>query len=381
VSVRALQVSWHLDPQRRAPAALLDAWPTLVDAAAAAARAGVDVAVVQAADADATIERDGVRFEFVGVRRGTGARARMGPWAAPVDARMLERIAALRPDVLHQHGLTHPLHARALSRRLRGMPLLVQDHASRPSRRMRSVHRWGFGAASAVAFTAREQAAPFVAAGALRPSVRIVELLESSSRFTPGERAAARRSTGIHGAPCVLWLGHLNANKDPLTVLRGVELAAASLPDIRLWLAWRHAPLLDEVRAYIAASPVLHDRVTLLGARPHAEVEQLLRAADFLVQGSRFEGSGYAVIEAFACVTTPIVTDIVPFRRITANGSAGALFPVGDAAALARALVAWAERDAHSLRCAARAHFERALSFDVVGAELQAAYATLAAAP
>jgi glycosyltransferase involved in cell wall biosynthesis len=375
--VRAVQVSWHTDPQRRTPTALLAAWPTLVDAAAAGWRAGVDIVVVQAAHEDATIERAGVRFEFVRVA-GLAAGTRWH-WAHPPDRRVLLRIAALQPDVLHQHGLTHPLHARALVRQFPGVPLVVQDHASRPPRRLRRVHRWAMKGVTAVAFTSREQAAPFLAAGALSPDVRVLELLEGSTRFTAGDPADARATTGIGGAPCLLWLGHLDTNKDPLTVLRAFARAADQLPDARLWMVFLNAPLRAEVEASIEELR-LAERVTLLGAVPHDRVEQLLRAADFLVQASRFEGSGYAVIEALACGAMPLVTDIPSFRRITRDGGVGELFAVGDVDALTQALVRAAAQDPAELRVRARAHFERYLSLDILGAELRSAYECLASA-
>jgi glycosyltransferase involved in cell wall biosynthesis len=113
----------------------------------------------------------------------------------------------------------------------------------------------------------------------------------------------------------------------------------------------------------------------LLGGRPHHELELRFRAADFFVQASHREGSGYSVIEALACGTTPLVTDIPAVRKIV--GDVGSLTPVDDAPALTEAMVAWAARDRASLRRAARARFESALTFDVLGKELRAAYATL----
>lgn len=62
-----------------------------------------------------------------------------------------------------------------------------------------------------------------------------------------------------------------------------------------------------------------------------------------LVAGSRHEGSGYAVIEALACGVVPVVTDIAPFRALTDRGRVGALWPVGNAERLARALSAPAD--------------------------------------
>jgi hypothetical protein len=78
---------------------------------------------------------------------------------------------------------------------------------------------------SAVSFCARAQAEPFRGAGLLGPQVEVFEIPESTSSFKPGDQAAARAATGIHGDPAVLWVGHLNANKDPLTILDAVSIA------------------------------------------------------------------------------------------------------------------------------------------------------------
>ena len=47
-ALHAVQISFFSDPEGRSPAQLLDAWPTLVDVAEAAARSGIRVSVVQA---------------------------------------------------------------------------------------------------------------------------------------------------------------------------------------------------------------------------------------------------------------------------------------------------------------------------------------------
>ncbi|HEX7091715.1 MAG TPA: glycosyltransferase family 4 protein [Longimicrobiales bacterium] len=363
------QVIWVLDPLRREPAALLEAWPTLCDVACAAAAPDVSISVVLAAQRPAVIERGGVRIHFV---RGGGR--------AGVVRSILRRVAALRPDLLHVHGLSFPLQTRALARAFPAIPVLVQDHGSRPPVGWRrALHRWGYARIAGAAFTARAQAEAFLAARVLRADLPVFEVLESSSHFTPGDRAAARAATGIDGDPCLLWVGRLDANKDPLTVLEAVSRALPALPGARLWLCYTDAPLLDAVRVRLAAEPELAERVRLLGRLPHGRVQDVLRAADFLVLGSHAEGSGYAVIEALACGTTPLVTDIPSFRRITGGGAFGALSPPGDAEAMARALVDWAARDRVALRRAARAHFERALSFDAVGGELRAAYRAIVA--
>jgi glycosyltransferase involved in cell wall biosynthesis/cytosine/adenosine deaminase-related metal-dependent hydrolase len=376
--LRVVQVSFHADVHRRDAATLLRVWPTLGGVAAAAARAGVEVAVVQAAAADETVRADGVTFRFVD-DGGEPVRALPGGVRVPrTPARVLAAVAALAPDVVHVHGLAYPYAVRRLTRALAGVPVVVQDHASRaPGGWRRLPARWGYRGVAAVVFTAREQADPFVAAGVLRPGLPVFEVLEGSTTFTPGDRSAARRLTGLHGDPCLLWTGHLDPNKDPLTTLAALERAVPRLPDPRLWCCFGKAPLLDAVRRRVDDSPALRGRVTLLGARSHADMEALFRAADFFVQTSHREGSGYSVVEALACGTPPLVTDIPSLRRVV--GAAGSLTPVGDASALAEAIVAWAARDAAVRRAAARARFDAALSFDVIGRELRGVYEAVAA--
>jgi glycosyltransferase involved in cell wall biosynthesis len=129
-----------------------------------------------------------------------------------------------------------------------------------------------------------------------------------------------------------------------------------------------------QVKERITSDMRLRERVVLLGPRPHPEIETLCQAADFLVQGSLREGSGYAVIEALACGTTPLVTDIPAFRKVTKQGQFGALAPPGNAAAMAENWLAWSGRDRARLRYDARRHFEDDLSYDAIGRDLRAVY-------
>ena len=78
-----------------------------------------------------------------------------------------------------------------------------------------------------------------------------------------------------------------------------------------------------------------------------------------------------------ACGLPPVVTDIPSFRELTGGGSVGALWPVGDAQALAQRLMAMTARQPAALRPAVRKHFEAELSFEAVGRKLLAAYQAL----
>jgi len=374
--VRVLHVGCVLDRQRRPPEALLAAWPTLADVAAAARGAGAQVTVLQAAHQDATLEQDGCELHFVSeprVARLPGSRGGAGV----VPLRLARRAAALRPDLVHVNGLEFPLHVRALARALPRVPILLQDHAGQPPARRRRLHRWRLAPAAGVAFTAAAQARAFFQAGVLRADVPVYEVPESSTHFTPGGVAAARAAAGVSGDPALLWIGRLDPNKDPLTILEAVSRAGERLPQLRLWMCFDDAPLIGDVQARLEADPHLSRRVHLVGRVPHAGVEQLCRAADFLVLGSHRESTGYAVLEAMACGATPILCDIPAFRALTGDGRVGALVPPGDATGFAAAIVRLAAADRGALRRQAREHFVKELSFPALGNRLVRIYEEL----
>ncbi|MGH8230842.1 MAG: glycosyltransferase family 4 protein, partial [Steroidobacteraceae bacterium] len=200
------------------------------------------------------------------------------------------------------------------------------------------------------------------------------EVPEGTCHFIPGDQDQARTATGLHGDPCVLWVGHLNENKDPLTVLDGVSAACERLPGLRLWCYFGSAPLLRLVQQRIDQDRRLSACVRLMGQAPREHIQQAMRSADLFVLGSHRESCGYALIEAMACGVAPVVTDIPAFRALTGDASVGALWPCGDARSLADALVStWAEMDLN-LRGSVRAHFERELSVAAVGRKLSWIY-------
>lgn len=357
-------------PERLAHAEVLEQWPSLVDIAEIAAAGGVRVTVLQASRREDRILRNGIEYRFVDV---AGARD------APDRARRLATfLDDMRADVLHVQGLAFAADAFAVSRHLPRLPILCQDHADRPPRwgRRWRWKRW-FSAVSAVSFTTAEQAQPFVGAGVFDGRMPVYSIPESSSRFRPGDRGQARARTALHGDPCVLWVGHLDRNKDPLTVLDGVARAASRLPGLQLWCASGSAPLHEEVQARIRSTPQLAGRVHMLGKVAHRDVETLMQAADVFVSGSRAEGCGYALLEAMACGATPVVTDIPPFRALTGDGAIGRLWPPGDARRLAEAL-----EDVVANPPApgeVRNHFNAMLSFAALGRRWADAYARVAA--
>jgi glycosyltransferase involved in cell wall biosynthesis len=364
-ALHVAQVNFLQTPAGLSHDEVLERWHSLVDIAEVAASGGTRVTVVQASARDDRLTRNGIDYHFIDIR-GLGAAGR--------GRRFARLLADFKADVLHANGLDFAGDAFAVSQCLPQLPILIQDHASRPPRWWRRPRwrRW-YAAVSGVAFTALEQAQPFSAAGLFGPQLRLFAIPESSCRFALGSRADARVATGLYGDPCVLWVGHLSPGKDPLTVLDGVARAVSQLPDLQLWCAFGSAPLFDEVEGRIEQDPQLRGRVHLLGKVTHTHVEALMQSADVFVSGSHAEGSGYALLEALACGVVPVVTDIPSFRALTDNGHVGKLWPRGDAARLAEALVDVAAGRPSPRQV--RAHFDATLSFAAVGRRWADAYA------
>ena len=237
--------------------ALLERWPSLADIAEVVAGAGIRVSVLQAASRAEHLRRNGIDYWSVdiGEAHSAGEKAR----------RFTSLLAGMDVGLLHAHGLGFVEEATAIAARISpAAPIVFQDHADRPPRWWRRArHRRRFAMASGIAFTSLDQAQPFVAANLFAPSTRLFAIPESSSRFTVGDRDRARAESGLDGDPCVVWVGRLTRGKDPMTVLEGVALAAARLPNLQLWCAFGAVGAVPEEQPVIA-----------LGARDRAEADR-----------------------------------------------------------------------------------------------------------
>jgi glycosyltransferase involved in cell wall biosynthesis len=375
--VRIVQLNLAADPALADPGALLARYHTLTGWSGALTRAGAQVHVVQRFSRDAVVERDRVFYQFV----EDGAPGLPAPWST--FPRVLEATGRAGPDVVHVNGLMFPGVTTALREVLGDrVAIVLQDHSGVlpgrrvwPIARVRSA-RWSkaFRAADAVSFTAPELASRWRRAG-LPPELPVLALAEASTDLKPVDYADARRSTGMTGAPAILWVGRLNANKDPQTVLSAMKRVASRIPEAHLWMIVPPGATQHEVRRSIDGSTTLRHHVTIVGPVEHRHMNAYYSAADLFISGSRHEGSGYALIESIACGVLPCVTDIPAFRALT-HGCAE-LWPPGDVDACVAALVNAAHRVSPDERAVMRALFLRELSWDVLGQRTMAAYRSL----
>lgn len=375
-ALRVVSLNLAFDSRHESPPALLAAYHTLTGWSLAVAGAGATVRVVQRFARDARCALGGVEYDFV----KDGADPTPASWAR-LD-RTAAAVAAATPDVVHVNGLMFPGMVAALRRRMPTTPIVVQDHAGvMPRRRpwpLQSLPaawwRRAFASVDACTFTAAALAEPWYHRGLPR-AMPILEIPEASTHVGPSDRRAARLVTGLSGRPVILWVGRLDANKDPLTALDALERALPRLPGARCAMVWQGGGLEARVRRRISRSPVLCDQVGLVGAVAHAGIADYYTAADIFLSASRHEGSGYALIESMACGAVPCVTDIPAFRALA--GDCGARWQAGDAESCAYALTRLAARNLTADGAAVRRRFSDHLSWPVIGRRTVAEYHAL----
>lgn len=376
------------DTEERDPARYLDDIHLYRCLPQSVAARGFDVRFVLLFPIEARYQEGSVDYHFVVEPAPVRAAARLAgrlldrrPARFEPATRTLRRVAAIQPDLVHVHGVDPHINLallRAVIGRT-GVPIVLHYHGGFPAERgpVRTLQRYSFAGISRFLFTTKTHARPFVERGLVRSTDDVVELMELSSPFEMRLRAACRAETGMTGRPVFVWTGRLDPIKDPLTALRGFERIRKAWPEAALYMYFSTAELLTEVRSFLAARPGLRERVDLRGRAPYRQMEAIYNSADFLIQASRREFSGCAVLEALSCGVLPVVTDIPSFRAMTDDGRHGLLFPVGDAEGLAAAVLRLTPESIPARSVAVRAHFEERLSYEALGRRLDGVYRCL----
>lgn len=156
---------------------------------------------------------------------------------------------------------------------------------------------------------------------------------EQFPRRSPEDRAQARRDFGFHQNERVaVCVGALSPEKNNTLAIDAMAL----LPDRWHLLIAGDGP--DEALVRAAAEERGDGRVQTLGAieRP----AELMTAADVLLLPSDTEGLPGVVIEAGLIGVPAVSTDVGFIRDIVADGVSGHLVPLGDAEAMAAAVLA-----------------------------------------
>ena len=372
-------VIYLYEPDLETPEMLLDRYSTIGPIAHALHDEGAVVTVLQRFHRDVSFEDNGVRFEFC----VDACSPNLRKWQIPYAFHRAVRVACARQAsqslVVHVEGLLYPLQTRLLRNVLPfQLAMVAQHHAEKPWNGIRRpLQKWGLRSVNGFFFAARDLADGWIDQGMISKGQQIYEVMEGSTFFRREDRTVARERTGLSGAPVILWVGNLTANKDPLTVLSGFERILQHVPLARLYMAYRSTDVLPAVQERIATSASLREAVTLLGNVDHPRLEDIYNSADYFVLGSHYEGSGFALAEAMACGVIPVVTRIPSFMAMTDEGRAGACWTVGDPEAFRSALLQVLQQPVEPLSKQVRRIFDQTLSYPAIARASLRAYGEL----
>jgi glycosyltransferase involved in cell wall biosynthesis len=136
--------------------------------------------------------------------------------------------------------------------------------------------------------------------------------------FRPLDRAAAKAELGVDG-PLILTAGALIPGKGQRLAIAALE----QIPEATLILAG-DGPDRQPLERLVRERGL---RVRILGNRPHAQVARLMAAADVMLLPSRSEGLATVWVEALACGTPVVSTDVGGIREVLDRPEAGAIVP------------------------------------------------------
>ena len=183
-------------------------------------------------------------------------------------------------------------------------------------------------------------------------------------------KAVLRSRLGLaDDLPIVFFSSRVAPEKDAATVLHALAtLAAAGRPVRLLHLSGGHRELMDLAREIgVEAHVIAGDAVA-----PFGELADHYRASDVCVQSSREEGLGFSALEALACGVPVVATAVGGLNDTIREGDTGWQVPIGDADALAAAIISILDDPAEASRRTARgaahvaAHYDRERVFDAM---------------
>lgn len=252
--------------------------------------------------------------------------------------RFHKAIAETNADACIVLGFHFPVQLIQLNKKMgRDCIILVRHHADVPARSFkRIVQRQADKYTDGYLFNSVGNADEWLQSGIISDASKIIELPAGSTSMTRPNLAKSLGITGMDGSPNFVWVGRLDENKDPLTVLRAFEKLVVQNPAAKLYMIYQQDQLIIPVKQMIDASAALKRSVSLVGKVDYNELSYWYSAADYYIQSSHREGGSYALLEAMACGCVPIVTDIP--ASVKAIGDTGFVFEPGNVDALVSVL-------------------------------------------
>jgi glycosyltransferase involved in cell wall biosynthesis len=303
-----------------------DKYPAVHGWAKALRDKGLDVKVYHRFSQNKILVKDDVEYIFVNDKFRSDLKWHQNPVS------FHNKICEGKHEIIHVNSFIYSYQASLLKKQLPSARLVIQHHAEKPGHWIKRFLVRNFSSlADGFIFSSTELYDEWLKTKTLPEGKKFAEIMEGSSDFIFRNRDEVRFKTGLTGKPIFLWVGRLNENKDPVTVLSGFIKILKDFPEAKLYLIYSDDNLKSELLSFIEQDVAIKNSVILLGFIPHKKISDYYNSADYFVLGSHYEGSGFSLVEAMSCGVVPIVTDIPAFRMITDNGRIGGLWKCSDA--------------------------------------------------
>lgn len=267
--------------------------------------------------------------------------------------RLRNLIRAISPDVLHVHYLNEAaVHTVAAAGSVPvvftawGSDILISPRRN-VARRIGA--RWALRRFAAITCDAPHMVDAMVRMGAAPDRCFVVPFGVDLSLFNPDKTDSSFAGTLPRPeAPSVISIRSLEPIYDIPTLVRAVRILVDRGTNVNCLIAGGGS-LETELRR-LSHDLDLDDRISFLGRVGQAELPRLFASSDVYVSTALSDaGLASSTIEAMACGTYAIVTDVADNREWVRTGETGRLVPPGDPAALAAAIdAALADREARA---------------------------------
>ena len=284
--------------------------------------------------------------------------------------RLHRYIKTLKPDVVFVNGFIFPLQIIQLRKALgKNAKVIVLHRAEKPFTGLKYyLQKIADRSVDAYLFVSDEFGQEWIKKGIVESKEKIHEVIQSSSSFLPKSKEVSKKFLDLSGDPVFLWVGRLEKNKDPVTVVKAFANFLLIQPAATLYMIYQEDKLLTEVSNLIDAAG--KDRIILVGKIEHQQLQHWYNAADYFISGSHYEGSGIAVCEAMSCGCIPILTNIISFRRMTGPNKCGLLYEAGNADHLLSILLKTNELNIEAEKKKTLEQFKQELSFEAIAKKI-----------
>jgi len=168
----------------------------------------------------------------------------------------------------------------------------------------------------------------------------------------------------------LFFLGRLEARKGIDFLVRAMVSVKRQLRDVQLYIGGEGV-LRPQLENFVRQNNLVHN-VHFIGALDDADLNKWYNQVSIVVIPSVFEGFGLTAIEAMACGTPVVATDVDALRDVIEDGETGFLAPFNDIEALSSQILRLLGNEAERTRFAARGleRVESIYNWDTISQEV-----------